>query len=77
MSERPDLKELRGKLDKIDNEILDLLEERVATCREIGNFKRENGMDVFIPAREEEKFQALEEIAGLRADLMSENCSRL
>ena len=64
MSERPDLKELRGKLDEIDNEILDLLEARIATCRQIGNVKRESGIDVYVPAREEEKFQALEEIAG-------------
>ena len=43
MSERLDLNGLRGKLDEIDNSILDLLEERMATCREIGNVKRENG----------------------------------
>ncbi len=67
MSERPDLNELRGKLDEIDNGILDLFEERIATCRQIGNYKRENGMDVYIPAREEEKFKALEEIAGFES----------
>ncbi len=67
MSERLDLNGLRGKLDEIDNSILDLLEERMATCREIGNVKRENGMDVYAPAREEEKFQALEEIAGFES----------
>ena len=67
MSERPDLNELRGKLDEIDNTILDLLEARMATCREIGIYKRENGMDVYIPAREEEKFKALEEVAGFES----------
>ena len=67
MSERPDLNELRKKLDGIDNSILDLLEERMATCRQIGIYKRENGMDVYIPTREEEKFQALEEIAGFES----------
>ena len=67
MSERPDLNELRKKLDGIDNSILDLLEERMATCRQIGNYKRENGMEVYIPAREEEKFRALEEIAGFES----------
>ena len=66
MSERPDLNELRGKLDEIDNSILDLLEERMATCRQIGNYKRENGLDVYIPSREEEKFKALEEIGDYR-----------
>ena len=67
MSERLDLNGLRGKLDEIDNSILDLLEERMATCREIGNVKRENGLDVYVPAREEEKFKALEEIAGFES----------
>ena len=67
MSERPDLNELRKKLDEIDNGILDLFEERIATCRQIGNVKRENGIDVYVPAREEEKFQALEESAGFES----------
>ena len=64
MSERPDLNELRGKLDDIDNSILDLFEERIATCREIGNIKRETGTDVYVPAREEEKLQKVNELAG-------------
>ena len=67
MSGRLDLNGLRGKLDEIDNGILDLIEERMATCREIGNVKRENGLDVYAPAREEEKFKALEEIAGFES----------
>lgn len=67
MSERPDLNELRGKLDDIDNSILDLFEERIATCREIGNIKRENGTDVYVPAREEEKLQKVKELAGFES----------
>ena len=67
MSERPDLNELRKKLDDIDNGILDLFEERIATCREIGNIKRENGTDVYVPAREEEKIQKVKELAGFES----------
>ena len=68
MSERPELKDLRKKLDEIDNSILDLLEERVATSREIGNYKREHGLETYDPAREEEKIQALEkQVARLKA----------
>ena len=67
MSERPELKDLRGKLDRIDNDILDLLEERVAVCREIGNYKRENGLATYDPAREEEKIASLEKIAGFES----------
>ena len=67
MSERPDLSELRGKLDEIDNGILDLFEERIATCREIGNIKRENGVDVYVPAREEEKLKLVTELSGFES----------
>lgn len=67
MSERPDLNELRGKLDDIDNSILDLFEERIATCREIGNIKRETGTDVYVPTREEEKLQKVKELAGFES----------
>lgn len=67
MSGRPDLNELRGKLDDIDNSILDLFEERIATCREIGNIKRETGTDVYVPAREEEKLQKVKELAGFES----------
>ena len=67
MSERPDLNELRGQLDEIDNGILDLFEKRIATCREIGNIKRENGVDVYVPAREEEKLKLVTELSGFES----------
>ena len=67
MSDRPDLNELRKKLDGIDNGILDLFEERIATCREIGNIKRENGTDVYVPAREEEKLKKVKKLAGFES----------
>ena len=67
MSERPELKDLRDKLDQIDSDILDLLESRVAVSREIGNYKREKGLATYDPAREEEKIKALEEIAGFES----------
>ena len=67
MSERPDLNELRGRLDEIDNDILDLFEKRIATCREIGNIKRENGTDVYVPEREEEKLRKVTELAGFES----------
>ena len=67
MSGRPDLNELRNNLDEIDNEILDLFEKRIATCREIGNIKREKGIDVYVPAREEEKLEKVTELAGFES----------
>lgn len=67
MSDRQELKDLRAKLDNIDNDILDLLEARVAASREIGNYKREHGLETYDPKREEEKIKALEKIAGFES----------
>lgn len=41
------LKVLRGQIDNIDNELLDILNRRMAVSREIGECKKQNGMPVF------------------------------
>lgn len=55
------LKALRGQIDKLDVEIVKLINERAAIAAEIGRAKREQGEDIFSPAREEEVYkQAVE-----------------
>lgn len=45
------LQALRGNIDRIDNELLDLLAERMRVARDIGAFKRENNIPVLQPGR--------------------------
>src|ERR1700756_3893996 len=51
------LKHLRTNIDKLDLQILRLINERAGLAAEIGKVKNDHGTEVFSPAREEEVFQ--------------------
>ena len=40
------LKDLRKEIDEIDNDLIDLLAKRMRVCRNIGEYKKENGMTI-------------------------------
>ncbi len=48
------MKSLRANIDKLDLQILKLINERAALASEIGKIKNDQGAEVFSPAREEE-----------------------
>lgn len=48
------LKNLRANIDKLDLQILDLVNKRAGIAAEIGRIKNDHGAEVFSPAREEE-----------------------
>jgi chorismate mutase len=45
------IKLLRQQIDKIDNELMDLLAKRMRVCREIGQYKKEHNMQVLQTVR--------------------------
>lgn len=49
----PAILELRKRIDVIDHEILRLLAERLAVVHDVGEQKRQKGLAVFDPNREE------------------------
>lgn len=51
------LKSLRTNIDKLDLQILKLVNERAGLASEIGRIKNDHGTEVFSPAREEEVFK--------------------
>src|SRR5271166_6111832 len=53
------LKSLRTTIDKLDLQILDLVNKRATLAAEIGKVKNDQGTEVFSPAREEEVYQNL------------------
>ena len=55
-----DLNSLRNKIDKIDNEIIDLLNDRFDVVKEIGEYKKENNIPVEDKIREEIILQILD-----------------
>ena len=51
------LRHLRTQIDKLDLQILKLVNERASLAGEIGKLKNDQGDEVFSPAREEEVLQ--------------------
>ena len=49
-----DMKEIREKIDSLDDTIKAAFEERMALCADIAKYKKENGLPIFFPARERE-----------------------
>ncbi|MDE7450687.1 MAG: chorismate mutase, partial [Alistipes sp.] len=64
---------LRAEIDRLDDELLDLLARRMAVSREIGRYKKEHAMPVLQAARYEEllarRIQQAE-ASGMDADFM-------
>ena len=46
------LEDLRKEIDKIDNSLIDILNERMAIIKEVGEFKRTNKTAIYRPERE-------------------------
>src|SRR5262245_64551610 len=51
------LRSLRSQIDRLDLQVLKLVNERAELAAEIGKIKNDHGSEVFSPAREEEVLQ--------------------
>ncbi len=58
-----DIQTLRKRVDEIDDQILKALSERVAVCREIGEFKKQQGLPVRDHSREKQVYTKVKEKA--------------
>ncbi|RQW88356.1 MAG: chorismate mutase, partial [Geobacter sp.] len=59
MSEKKTLEEIRNSIDGIDDQILDLLNQRAALVIAIGKLKRGEKRDFYVPSREREIYERL------------------
>ncbi|MFQ6115626.1 MAG: chorismate mutase [bacterium] len=63
------ISQLRKRIDEIDEQILRFLKERIDICKNIGTIKREHGLPVKDPHRENEQYARITELASkLRLD---------
>jgi len=60
-----DLRKLRGSIDEIDKQIVDLYEKRMAISKEVAEFKISAGKPVFDPVREHQKIAAVKELSDI------------
>ncbi len=49
-----DLLEIRNRIDKIDSQLVELLEERLSIVQEVAMFKKQTGKKIFDEVREKE-----------------------
>ena len=59
-----DLKELRAQIDEIDDELVKLFCKRMDIAAQVADYKKENGLPIFVPAREREKLLDVSQKAG-------------
>ena len=59
-----DIKELRGKIDSIDTELVKLFTQRMEASAQIADYKKANNLPIYVPAREREILQDVAEKAG-------------
>ena len=59
-----DLNELRIKIDKIDTELVRLFTERMDIAAQVADYKKQNNLPIYVPARERAVLQSVAEKAG-------------
>lgn len=59
-----DIKELRGQIDVIDDELVKLFVKRMDVAAQIAEYKKANNLPILMPAREREKLLDVSEKAG-------------
>ena len=60
--------DLREKIDSIDDELVRLFVERMEVAKEVAQYKKENNLPIYVPAREREKLQDVAKKAGQDMD---------
>lgn len=59
-----DIGEIRGNIDKIDQQLVDLFCQRMALSAEVADYKKANGLPIYVPARERAILQNVAEQSG-------------
>ena len=59
-----DLKEIRGKIDEIDDSLVELFVKRMEMSAQVADYKKANNMPIYVPAREREILQEVAAKAG-------------
>lgn len=60
MDDTLNLDEIRADIDVIDEEILSLIAKRQKAIRKVAQYKKDHGLPIFSPSRENEIFQKVE-----------------
>lgn len=70
------LDEVRAKIDLIDQDLIRLLNERAELVHIIGSIKRKDGLDIYVPGREEKLLRKLTELNAAQNGQLTEKAIR-
>jgi chorismate mutase/prephenate dehydratase len=59
-----ELKELRCRIDEIDDQLVKLFVQRMEVSAQVAAYKKEHQLPIFVPAREQEKLNDVAQKAG-------------
>lgn len=59
-----ELKEIRDQIDVIDDELIRLFKRRMELSAKVADYKKENNLPIYVPAREQEILQKVANQAG-------------
>ena len=59
-----ELSEIRAQIDTIDDELVRLFCQRMRLCGEVAAYKKEHGLPILMPTREQEKLDDVSRKAG-------------
>ena len=59
-----DLSEIRQEIDAVDQRLVELFAKRMALSAQVADFKKENNLPIYVPAREREILQDVAQMAG-------------
>ena len=59
-----DLKDIRGQIDEIDNDLVKLFTKRMALSAQVADYKKEHNLPIYVPARERDILQDVAAKAG-------------
>lgn len=63
-----DMKDIRDKIDNVDEQLVKLFVERMQLSAQIADYKKENNLPIYVPSREREKLQYVAKLAGPEMD---------
>ena len=70
------LEKARQEIDAIDQQLIRLLNERARYVHQIGEIKRKDGLDIYVPDREEKLLQKLAQLNRAEDGLLTEKAIR-
>ena len=74
------LKDIRKKIDSLDQELIEIFAKRLALVKKVGEIKHQQGLPIYVPEREADMLEARREEAqrkGIPPDLIEDVLRRL